>query len=121
MTRLRALALSLALLTTLTAGCYTIRYSASASSRPVSFTGEVKGQRVFFSEEKWLWYALWGLVPLSDTDIEKSLIEPRTSGGAVQNLSITSEFTAKNVLLNLLTCIATICSKSVTVQGDVIR
>jgi hypothetical protein len=113
--------LGVVLLTIASAGCYTIRYSASASSRPVSFTGEVTGQRTFFRAEKWLWYALWGLAPLSDTDIEKTLIEPRTVGGAVQNLSITSEFAPTNVLLNLLTCIATICSKTVRVQGDLVR
>ncbi len=116
----RALALILGLALVAPA-CYTISYSASASSRPVSFTGEVKGQGTHFSEEKWLWYALWGLVPLSDNDIEKGLIEPRTIGGAVQNLSITSEFAATNVLLNLFTCLVTICSKTVSVEGDVVR
>ncbi len=118
MKRLPAVLLGLALLTT---GCYTTHYTASASSRPVSFTGEVKGQGTHFREEKWLWYALWGLVPLSDTDIEKRLIEPRTAGGAVQNLSITSEFAAKNVLVNLATCLVSFCSKIVTVAGDVVR
>lgn len=112
------LVLALALLTT---SCYTLNYSSSASSKPVSFTGEVKGQRTHFSEEKWIWYALWGLVSISDNDIEKSLIEPRAAGGAVQNLSITSQLSAANVFANIFTCLITICSKTVTVEGDVVR
>ena len=118
MQKVLVLALSVALLTT---SCYTLNYSSSASSKPVSFTGEVKGQRTHFSEEKWIWYALWGLVPISDNDIEKSLVEPRTAGGAVQSLSIKSETTALNLLTNIFTCLLTICSQTVTVEGDLVR
>ena len=118
MRKVLVLVLGIALLT---ASCYTLNYSSSASSNPVSFTGEVKGQRTHFSEEKWIWYALWGLVPISDNDIERSLIEPRTAGGAVQNLSNQSELGAMNVLANIFTCLLTICSKTVTVEGDVVR
>ena len=105
----------------LATGCFTLNYSSSTSSKPISFTGEVKGQRTHFSEEKWIWYALWGLVPISDNDIEKSLIEPRAAGGAVQNLSIKSELGAVNFLANIFTCLLTICSRTVSVEGDVIR
>ena len=118
MRKVLVLVLAIALLTT---SCYTLTYSSSASSKPVSFTGDVKGQRTHFSEEKWIWYALWGLVPISDTDIEKSLIEPRTVGGAVQNLSIKSEITAMNWLVNLFTGIVTMGAQTVTVEGDVVR
>jgi hypothetical protein len=118
MRKVLGLVLSVALLTT---SCYTLNYSSSASSKPVSFTGEVKGQRTHFTEEKWIWYALWGLVPISDNDIEKSLIEPRTAGGAVQSLSIKSELTLFNWLANIFTCLLTICSQTVTVEGDVVR
>lgn len=113
-----ALVLGIALLTT---GCYTLTYSSSASPKPVSFTGELKGERAHFNEEKWIWYALWGLVPISDNDIEKSLVEPRTAGGAIQNLSIRSEFTATNWLVNLFTGIVTMGAQTVTVEGDIVR
>lgn len=118
MQKLLVLVLAMALLTT---SCYTLNYSSSSSSKPVSFTGEVKGQRTHFTEEKWIWYALWGLIPISDNDIEKSLIEPRTAGGSVQNLSISSQIGATNVLANIFTCLITICTKTVTVEGDVVR
>ncbi len=118
MRKMLGLVLVLSLLTT---SCYTLTYSNSASPRPIGFTGEVKGQRTHFTEEKWIWYALWGLIPISQTDIEKSLIEPRAAGGAVQNLSIKSELTAVNFFTNLFTCVVTICAKTVTVEGDVIR
>ena len=118
MRKVLVLVTAIALLST---SCYTLHYSNSASTKPVSFTGEVKGQRTHFSEEKWIWYALWGLVPISDNDIEKSLIEPRTAGGALQNLSIKSELGAMNFLTNIFTCLITICSKTVTVEGDVVR
>ncbi len=118
MRKILGLVLAVALLTT---SCYTLNFSSSTSPKPISFTGEVKGRRTHFSEEKWIWYALWGLVPISDNDIEKSLIEPRTGGGAVQNLSIKSELSAVNFFSNLFTCLLTICSKTVTVEGDVVR
>ena len=112
------LILSIAILTT---GCFTLNYSSSASSKPVSFTGEVKGQRTHFTEEKRIWYAVWGLVPVSDNDIEKSLIEPRTAGGAVQNLSIKSEWAPLDILMNIFTSFVTFYSRTVTVEGDVVR
>ena len=118
MRKVLVLVLAIALLAT---GCYTLNYSSSASSKPVSFTGEVKGQSTHFTEEKWIWYALWGLIPISDNDIVKSLIEPRTPGGAVQNLSITSQTGAQNVLANIFTCLISICSRTVTIEGDVVR
>ena len=118
MRRPLVLALVMALATT---SCYTLRFSSSPALKPISFTGEVQGQRTHFSEEKWIWFALWGLIPISDNDIEKSLIEPRAGGGAVQNLSIKTEVTASNVLANLFTCVLTICSKTVVVEGDVVR
>lgn len=118
MRRALLLVLTIALLTT---GCYTLNYSSSASSKPVSFTGEVRGQRMPFTQEKWIWYGLWGLVPLSDNDVEKSLIDHRTADGAVQSLSIKSEVTFLNALANLFTCLLTICSQTVTVEGDVVR
>ena len=118
MWKLLVLVSAIALATT---SCYTLRYSNSPSLKPISFTGEVQGQRTHFSEEKWIWFALWGLVPISDNDIEKSLIEPRAAGGAVQNLSIKTELSATNFLANLFTCLLTICSKTVAVEGDVVR
>ena len=118
MRKVLILVLGTALLAT---GCYTLNYSPSTSSRPVSFTGEVKGYRTHFSEEKWIWYALWGLVPISNTDIEKSLIEPRAAGGAVQNLSVKSEITGMNFLADIFTCVLTLTSKTVRVEGDVVR
>ena len=118
MRKVLVLVLGIALLST---SCYTLNYSSSASSKPVSFTGEVRGQRTPFIEKKWIWYALWGLVPISDNDIEKSLVDPRTAGGPVQSLSIKSEMSGLNFLINIFTCLLTICSQTVTVQGDVVR
>lgn len=62
-----------------------------------------------------------GLVAISENDIEKSLIDPRAADGAVQNLSITSRFAPLNVVTNLVTCLVSICSKTVTVSGDIVR
>jgi hypothetical protein len=112
------LIVALALLTT---GCYTLDYTSSASSRPVSFTGEVKGQRTHFADERVIWYAAWGLVPISDTDVEKTLIEPQTAAGAVQNLSIKSEMRPLDILINFFTSIVSIVRTTVSVDGDVVR
>lgn len=118
MRKLLVLVLGLALLTT---SCMTVNYTASASSRPVSFTGEVKGQRTHFTDEKVIWYALWGLVAISDNDIEKTLIEPRTANGAVQNLSITSEMKPLDVVISFFTSFVSIWRQTVTVDGDQVR
>ena len=40
---------------------------------------------------------------------------------AVQSLSIKSELTLFNWLANIFTCLLTICSQTVTVEGDVVR
>ncbi|HSD49881.1 MAG TPA: hypothetical protein VLG48_00630 [Candidatus Methylomirabilis sp.] len=118
MRRVLVSVLGIALLTT---SCFTLEYSSSASSKPISFTGEKKGQRTPFTQGKWIWYAFWGLAPLSDNDIEKSLIDHRTAGGAVQGLSIKSEITLPNGLVNLFTCPLSFCSQTVTVEGDIVR
>jgi len=104
-----------------TTGCYTLNYSNSASAKPISFSGEVKGQRTHFTDERHQWYALWGLLPIGDNDVEKVLIEPRTSGGAVQNLSIQSGFTPLDVLISFFTGMATFYRTTITVEGDVVR
>lgn len=118
---MRKAVVALLVVALLSTGCYTLNYSSSASSKPVSFTGEVKGQRTHFTEEKWVWYALWGLISISDNDIEKSLVEPRTAGGAVQNLAMKSEVTPLNWLVNIFTGLVTIVAQTVTVEGDVVR
>jgi len=118
MKRRFAAALVLALLTS---GCYTINYSASASAKPISFTGDTGGQRTHFSDERHLWYLLWGLAAISDTDIEKTLLEPRTATAAVQNVSITSRMTPLDVLINLFGGLVSLHRLTVTVEGDVVR
>lgn len=102
-------------------GCYTLNYSNSASNKPISFTGEVKGQRTHFVDERNQWYAFWGLLPIGNNDVAKVLIEPRVAGGAVQNLSIRSGFTPMDVLISFFTSFATFYRTTVTVEGDVIR
>lgn len=102
-------------------GCSTLTYSSSASSKPISFTGEVKGQRTHFADEQRVWYVLWGLVALSDTEIEKTMIEPRAAGGAVQNLQIKSQVSPVDALINFFAGIVSFYCQTVTVEGDVIR
>jgi hypothetical protein len=108
-------------LTVVTSGCYTLNYSNSAGSKPISFTGEVKGQRTHFVDERNQWYAFWGLLPIGNNDVSKVLIEPRAAGGAVQNLSIQSGFTPMDVLISFFTSIATFYRTTITVEGDVVR
>jgi hypothetical protein len=102
-------------------GCYTLNYSNSASNKPISFTGEAKGQRTHFSDEKRVWYVLWGLVALSDTEIQKTMIEPRAAGGAVQNLQIKSQMSPMDVLISFFAGILTFYCQTVTVEGDIVR
>jgi len=122
MKTLLAVLLSITLLTT---GCYTVTYTNSIAPGPIAFTGPSPGggggDRRHFVEEMTVWYALWGLVPISENDVTREVLERRARRGAVENLKIRSEFSALDVLISLLTGVVTITRTTVRIEGDLVQ
>lgn len=122
MNKLLAPMLSITLLTT---GCYTVTYPKATTPGPIAFTGSIPkgagGERTHFVEEMTIWYALWGLVPISENDVTREVLERRARQAAIENLTIQSEFSALDVLISLLTGVVTITRMTVRVEGDLVR
>jgi len=122
MKRLLAFFLSIPLLTT---GCYTVTYTKPLAPGPIAFTGSLSkgagGERTHFVEETTIWYALWGLVPISENDVTREVLDRRARQAAVENVTIKSEFSALDVLISLLTGVVTITRMTVRVEGDLVQ
>ncbi len=121
MKRLLALFLSIPLLAT---GCYTVTYTKPLTPGPITFTASLpkaEGRdRTHFVEEMPIWYALFGLVPISENDVTREVLDRRARQAAIENLTIRSEFSALDVLISLLTGIVTITRMTVRVEGDLV-
>jgi hypothetical protein len=83
------------------AGCFTIKVGGKAELAPSA----EEGTKI---AEKRCWYALWGLVPISDNSTD-SLIS-----GTVKKVRAETKFTVLNFLINIFTGIATI--ETITVE-----
>lgn len=77
-------------------GCFTLNHEVG------------RGAQGSTEVSKRQWYALWGLVPLGETDSQEM------ANGAT-DYSVKSEQSIVDILLNLITGIVTINSQSVTV------
>lgn len=99
--RLSSLSLVVVLLvgTGLAGGCYTQSYDVG--------TGADSGE----SQEFRQWFALWGLVPI--TEVEGS-VESYAAGD--ENYTVTTGFTPIDVLIGIFTNVVTIGPKTVTVE-----
>ena len=85
----------LVVLVTSVAGCFTIRVGGKAELAPSSQEGTKIAQ-------KRCWYALWGLVPISDNSTD-SLI-PETA----KKVRVETKYTVPNFLINIFTILLTI-------------
>ncbi len=79
-------------------GCFTMRHTVGS--------GPASGETA--SEKRW--YALYGLVPLSDGEDSASL------AGDARNYRVTTEFTPVDVVVTALTSFGTIYCQTVTVE-----
>lgn len=101
LTRLSSLALVAVLLvgTGLSGGCYTQKFDVGG--------GADSGESQEFSQ----WFALWGLVPITDIEGE---VQGYTGGD--ENYTVTTQFTPLDVVINFFANVVTIGRKTVTVQ-----
>jgi len=77
------------------AGCFTIRVGGKAELAPST----EEGTKV---AHKRCWYALWGLVPISDNSTDPAI--PAT----VKKVRVETKFTVTDFLINIFTGIVTI-------------
>ena len=82
-------------------GCLTIKVGGKAELSPST----EEGTKI---AEKRCWYALWGLVPISDNSTD-SLVP-----GTVKKVRVETKLTVLNFLINIFTGVATI--ETITVE-----
>ena len=85
--------------TSLSGGCYTQSFDVGGGAD----TGE--------TQEFTQWFALWGLVPITNIDGQ---VESYTAGD--DSYTVTTQFTPLDVLIGISTNVVTIGPKTVTVQ-----
>ena len=83
-------------------GCYTIKIGGKAELAPSSEEGTKIAQ-------KRCWYAIWGLVPISDNSTD-SLIP-----GTVKKVRVETKYKVSDFLINIFTGLVTIETFSVEV------
>lgn len=83
-------------------GCYTIKIGGNAELAPSSEEGTKIAQ-------KRCWYAIWGLVPISDNSTD-SLIP-----GTVKKVRVETKYKVSDFLINIFTGLVTIETFSVEV------
>jgi hypothetical protein len=88
-------ALALALLLG-TSGCYTMTHTVG------------KGAQGNNKHEKRIWFALWGLVPISDFDSQEL-------AGDAKDYTVQTQASPLDILINIFTLYITIGSRTVTV------
>ena len=89
-------ALVCALTLSVTTGCYTMTHTVGKGAQG---TEEVSKRQ---------WFALWGLVPLTDTDSQDL-------AGDASDYTATTEWTFLDIVINLFTQWVTITSREMTV------
>lgn len=89
-------ALLCAITLSLTTSCYSMHHTVGAGAQ---------GNQ---EESKRQWFALWGLVPITDSDSQDL-------AGDAKDYEVETEFSIINILLNILTGIVTITSQDMTV------
>lgn len=93
----RVLAVALCTLTlSIASGCYTMHHTVGAGAQGST---EVSKRQ---------WFALWGLVPITDTDSQE------LAAGAT-DYSVETQWSFVDILINILTSFVTVYSRTMTV------
>ena len=91
-------------------GCYAVRYVAPAG-KDVKMMDEMTPAKVKF--QKRVWYALWGLIPLTDNSTA-DLIQKYN----LKNARATSKFTILDYIISAFTGYVTIVTLTIEVEGE---
>lgn len=92
------------------AGCYTIEYVAPAGSTVTTLSEQ---QPASFKKDVRVWYALWGLVPITENSTETVIAQNN-----LKEVRVTTQHTFLDVVIGVVTGFVTIYPKTITVEGN---
>ena len=98
-------------------GCATLPME-SRLDKPVSMTKMTTAPGKHFAVEKRAFWVIGGLAPLSIPEVDEVIGREVSGHAGVQNLKITTEFTAIDILINALTG-GIIYARTITIEGEV--
>jgi len=101
---------ALALIASLYAGCFTMKYVAPVGTE-VSTLSEL--QPASFEKQVKVWYALWGLVPITDNSSDAII-----SRYKLKEVRVTTKFTFLDLIIGAFTGVATIVPKTMVIEGN---
>jgi len=90
----------------------------SKLNKPVSMTQMKDGPGEHFSEEKQAFWLFWGLAPLIIPEIDEVVASEVSGHAGVQNLKITTQYTAIDMIINILTS-GILHPRTITIEGEV--
>jgi hypothetical protein len=99
-----------ALLVCFCAGCYTMKYAAPTGASVTTISEE---QPTTFKKQMKVWYALWGLVPITDNTSSKVIAEKN-----LKNVRVRTEIKFVDFLVSLITGAVSIVPATMTIEGD---
>ncbi len=91
-------------------GCYTIKYVAPAGADVSTMTEQ---QPASFRKEVKIWYALWGLVPITDNATDTIIGQNN-----LKQVRVKSEITFIDFVIGIFTSIASIVPHTVVIEGN---
>jgi len=108
MRKLMALVLILSL--SLCTGCYTMKYTAPPASSVSTLSD---GQATTVKKSVKVWYALWGLVPISDNTSGKII-----AANNLKSARVTTQIQFVDFVIGIFTGLVSIVPATMTVEGN---
>jgi hypothetical protein len=109
----------------LLAQCAPVYVNGAGATKPVALTSldtdreySAVGQ---FRRQVRVWYALWGLIPLSNPNVGLVAAQECGMGDAVINLRVTTQYDVLDCLLDAVLGCFTLTTRGVTVEGTVVK
>jgi len=93
------------------AGCYTMKYQAPAGGN-ISVLSEQ--QPAAFKKEVKVWYALWGLVPMSDNNSAAGVIAQE----GLKDVRVKTQIKFVDGVIGVFTGIVSIVPATMTIEGN---
>jgi uncharacterized protein YceK len=103
-------------------GCYTTMVTAPGIRYPVTMSA-VRATTVKFERSSTVWYALFGLVPFGQPDVNKILNEEiqKNGGKGIANFQVETGMKVPMVFLNIITGYVTVYNQQVIIRGEVYK
>lgn len=101
---------TIVLLASFCTGCFTIKYVAPVGSEVSTLT---EREPASFKKEFKVWYALWGLVTITDNSTDQIIAQNN-----LKEVRATSKISFVDFVISIFTGIATIVPHTVVVEGN---